>query len=137
MLCEICEALAAVATRTPLLLILEDLHWGDPSTLDFISALARHRSPARIMLVATYRPADLGGPIAPLDALKLKRLSQGNVELVLPGVGDAIGDVERPQEAVDPEEHRSAVDQLLTDLGRSLPHVPRFGVAPDINALGN
>jgi DNA-binding winged helix-turn-helix (wHTH) protein/energy-coupling factor transporter ATP-binding protein EcfA2 len=70
MLREICQALAAVATRTVLLLTLEDLHWGDSSTLDLISALARQRAPARIMLIATYRPSDLAGPAAPLEALK-------------------------------------------------------------------
>ena len=62
MLREICEALAAVSARTPLLLVLEDLHWGDSSTLDLISALARHRAPARIMLLATYRPSEVAGP---------------------------------------------------------------------------
>lgn len=70
MLREICEALAAVSARSPLLLVLEDLHWGDSSTLDLISALARHRAPARIMLIATYRPSDVAGPASPLDALK-------------------------------------------------------------------
>jgi DNA-binding winged helix-turn-helix (wHTH) protein len=70
MLREICEALAAVSARTPLLLILEDLHWGDSSTLDLISALARHRTLARIMLIATYRPSELAGSATPLEALK-------------------------------------------------------------------
>jgi predicted ATPase len=34
-------------------LLLEDVHWADYSTLDLISALARRRSPARVMVVAT------------------------------------------------------------------------------------
>jgi DNA-binding winged helix-turn-helix (wHTH) protein len=70
MLREICEALAAVSLQSPLLLILEDLHWGDSSTLDLISALARHRSPAKIMLIATYRLSEVSGSPLPLDALK-------------------------------------------------------------------
>jgi DNA-binding winged helix-turn-helix (wHTH) protein len=70
MLREISQALAAVSARTPLLLSLEDLQWGDSSTLDLISAVARHRSPAKIMLIATYRPSDVAGSILPLDALK-------------------------------------------------------------------
>src|SRR6185295_5942443 len=41
---EICEALESIAAQTPLLLILEDLHWADPSTLDLISAFARRRA---------------------------------------------------------------------------------------------
>ena len=70
MLREICEALAAVSGRSPLLLVLEDLHWGDASTLHLISALARYRGPARIMLIATCRPAEMAGSALPLDALK-------------------------------------------------------------------
>lgn len=70
MLREICEALAVVSMRSPLLLVLEDLHWGDSSTLDLISALARHRTPARIVLIGTYRPSEVSGPPLPLDALK-------------------------------------------------------------------
>jgi predicted ATPase len=37
---EICEALEALTLDTPLIIVLEDLHWVDPSTLDLISALA-------------------------------------------------------------------------------------------------
>jgi DNA-binding winged helix-turn-helix (wHTH) protein len=43
MLREICEALEALTAKEPLLLILEDLHWADHSTLDLISAVARRR----------------------------------------------------------------------------------------------
>jgi DNA-binding winged helix-turn-helix (wHTH) protein len=70
MLREICQALVALSGRTPLLLILEDLHWGDSSTPDLISALARYRSPGRIMLIATYRPSDVGGSSSGLEGLK-------------------------------------------------------------------
>src|SRR5215472_4034218 len=41
MLREICEAMESLTSQTPLLLILEDLHWVDPSTLDLVSAMAR------------------------------------------------------------------------------------------------
>lgn len=67
---EICEALEAISAQTALILCLEDLHWVDPSTLDFISALARGRAPAKLLLVATYRPADVILSQSPLKALK-------------------------------------------------------------------
>ena len=90
MLREICEALAAVSARSPLLLVLEDLHWGDSSTLDLISALARHRSPAKIMLLATYRPGDVEGSTLPLEALKRDLVArQLGREVVLPPLTDA------------------------------------------------
>ena len=59
MLREITEALETIAAETPLLLVLEDLHWVDPSTVDLLSALARGRGTAKLMVIGTYRPADL------------------------------------------------------------------------------
>jgi tetratricopeptide (TPR) repeat protein len=67
---EICEALEALTAQDPLVLILEDLHWVDPSTLDFISALARRRGPAKLLLFGTYRPADVIISRSPLKTLK-------------------------------------------------------------------
>jgi DNA-binding winged helix-turn-helix (wHTH) protein/tetratricopeptide (TPR) repeat protein len=67
---EICEALETLTAQDPLVLVLEDLHWVDPSTLDFISALARRRGPAKLLLLGTYRPADVILSQSPLKALK-------------------------------------------------------------------
>jgi len=67
---EICEALESLTAQDPLVLILEDLHWVDPSTLDFLSAVARRRGPAKLLLLGTYRPADLILSKSPLKALK-------------------------------------------------------------------
>lgn len=70
MLREGCEALETIAAPTPLVLVLEDLHWADYATLDVISALARRGGTARIMVIATYRPADVARADHPLHALK-------------------------------------------------------------------
>lgn len=67
---EICEALEAITTEHPLVLILEDLHWVDSSTLDFISALARRRGPAKLLLIGTYRPVEVVLSQSPLKGLK-------------------------------------------------------------------
>src|SRR5258705_7943182 len=67
---EICEALEAITSEIPLLLIFEDLHWGDPSTLDLISALARRREAAKLMLLCTYRPVDVVLSNSSLKGLK-------------------------------------------------------------------
>src|SRR6185437_10329979 len=56
---EICEALEALSQAEPLLLIFDDIHWADDSTLDLIAALARRRTRARLMLLASFRPDDL------------------------------------------------------------------------------
>jgi DNA-binding winged helix-turn-helix (wHTH) protein len=60
MLREMAEALRVIGERTPLLLVLEDLHWSDPSTVDLISFLARGARSARVALLGTYRPSGVG-----------------------------------------------------------------------------
>jgi DNA-binding winged helix-turn-helix (wHTH) protein/tetratricopeptide (TPR) repeat protein len=67
---ELCEALEVITQTVPLVLILEDLHWVDPSTLDVISAIARRREPARLLVLGTLRPAELILSDSPLKALK-------------------------------------------------------------------
>ena len=70
MLREIGEALEIITATTPVLLVLEDLQWVDPSTVDLISALARGRAPAKLMLIGTYRPMDVAPSEHPLKRVK-------------------------------------------------------------------
>jgi len=70
MLREIGEALETIASERALVVILEDLHWADHSTVDLISALARRRQSAKLMLIGTYRPVDLTLAAHPLKPLK-------------------------------------------------------------------
>ncbi|MGA2046742.1 MAG: AAA family ATPase [Terracidiphilus sp.] len=53
---DLCGALEELAAETPLILIFEDLHWADESTLHLISALARRRAPAKLIVIVTYCP---------------------------------------------------------------------------------
>jgi len=48
-----------VARVRPLLLILEDLHWADQGSLDFVRFLARQVGHSRILVVTTYRSDEL------------------------------------------------------------------------------
>jgi DNA-binding winged helix-turn-helix (wHTH) protein/predicted ATPase len=70
MLREMAEAIEAIASESPLLLVLEDLHWSDYSTLDLISYLARRQGRARLMVVGTYRPVDVIVGDHPLKGVK-------------------------------------------------------------------
>ncbi|HTZ57844.1 MAG TPA: AAA family ATPase [Acidobacteriaceae bacterium] len=67
---EICDALEAMASEKTLAFVFEDLHWADLSTLDLISALARRRQAARLLLLASYRPAEVSVGQHPLKRLK-------------------------------------------------------------------
>src|SRR5258706_3069538 len=51
---EIGTFLDDISEKQTVLLIFEDVHWLDPSTLTVISFLARKREPSRLMLIATY-----------------------------------------------------------------------------------
>lgn len=50
---DLCAALEAMAAERPLILVLEDVQWADPATLELLSALARRRGLAQLMVVAT------------------------------------------------------------------------------------
>ena len=50
---DLCGALEELAAEKPLVLVFEDLHWADNATLDLVSALARRRAPAQLLIVAT------------------------------------------------------------------------------------
>ena len=51
--------LAQLARQQPLLLVLEDLHWADPESLEFLRVFARSIASLPLLLVATYRDDDL------------------------------------------------------------------------------
>jgi predicted ATPase/DNA-binding winged helix-turn-helix (wHTH) protein len=53
---DICSALEELAAEKPLVLVFEDVHWADDSTLHLVSALARRRSQAKLMVLATLCP---------------------------------------------------------------------------------
>ncbi len=76
MLREMSEALDALTAITPLLLVLEDLHWSDHSTLDLISYIARRRGTSHLLIAATCRPADLIVSGHPLKGLKQELLAK-------------------------------------------------------------
>jgi DNA-binding SARP family transcriptional activator/predicted ATPase/type II secretory pathway predicted ATPase ExeA len=91
MLREIAEALEMLTTEQPLVLVLEDLHWSDYSTLDLLTWLARRQEPARLLLIGTYRPSDVKLQDHPLGAVvqDIQLRGQG-VEVPLPLLTPAI-----------------------------------------------
>ncbi len=55
--------LAAASADRPLLLVLDDLHWGPSPTLLLTRHLARSSEPLRVLVVATHRPTEAGHPV--------------------------------------------------------------------------
>ncbi len=50
---------AAASVKAPLLVVLDDLHWADPSTIDLLRHLLRSETPAFVCILATYRDREV------------------------------------------------------------------------------
>jgi DNA-binding winged helix-turn-helix (wHTH) protein/predicted ATPase len=74
---ELGEALEALATDSPVIVVLEDLHWSDPSSIGLLAYLVRRPLSGRLLLIGTYRPAELHVTSHPLIALKQELLLHG------------------------------------------------------------
>jgi DNA-binding CsgD family transcriptional regulator/tetratricopeptide (TPR) repeat protein len=68
---ETLALLAGRASIAPVLLVLEDLHWADTSTLDLVVFLAHNLRDRRVLLLATYRADE------PASAERVRRLAVG------------------------------------------------------------
>ncbi len=79
MLREMVEALEELTVEIPSVLVLEDLHWSDPSTVDLLTYLANRSEPARLMVIGTYRATDARAGEHPVDKiverLKIRHLA--------------------------------------------------------------
>jgi DNA-binding CsgD family transcriptional regulator len=99
------QLFARLAADQPLLLIVEDLHWCDETSLEVLFALARHLPAQPILLLLTYRDdertSDLDAFLAGLDRertaieIPLARLDAGDVDAML----RAIFELPRPVRA--------------------------------------
>lgn len=69
MLREFAAAAEAAAAQRPIIMVLEDLQDADEATTVLLSYLARRRAPARLLVLGTYRPAELAARSHPLRAV--------------------------------------------------------------------
>lgn len=94
----------------PLLVVLDDVHWADPPSLELLRILAEQASRGPLLLAASYRTHEAQrGPLADAlsDLARLPRLDR----LVLQGLGpDEVGELVAGQ--VDVE----VPDRLVTEL---------------------
>jgi DNA-binding winged helix-turn-helix (wHTH) protein/predicted ATPase len=85
MLRELAEALESLTAERPLILVLEDLHWSDGATHDWLAYVARRRDPARLLVLATYRPAEARVAAQPMYPLTRELLVHGRGSEVVLG----------------------------------------------------
>jgi DNA-binding SARP family transcriptional activator len=89
------ERLYTMAQPRPVLLVVEDLHWADPSSLELLNRVISHQRPGAWMAVMTARP-DFSPPWAqdrcatmPLQALNTQE-ARALVDAVLPELPPAV-----------------------------------------------
>lgn len=80
------DVLGAAATRTPLMMVVEDAHWADAASIAMLRRLAKTPPSDRLLVVVTYRDAssDIGPELA--GALAELRRSEAALHLRLAGL---------------------------------------------------
>jgi class 3 adenylate cyclase/predicted ATPase len=92
--------LLAATTRQPVLLVVEDIHWADPSTFEFIDVLIGQVPAVRLLTILVYRP-----DFRPrwdfrdyLTQLTLTRLTAREAEIM---VANVAGDKRLPRDVLE------------------------------------
>ncbi len=70
MMREMGDALGMLATNSPIVLLLEDLHWADPSSVDLLRHLCQRIGSQRLLIAGTFRPEDVERTNHPLKSYK-------------------------------------------------------------------
>lgn len=85
------DILLTLADRQPVLLIVEDLHWIDPSTLELLKYFIEHGQPGPILVLLTSRP-EFTPPWPPAfsTALALEALAAPEVANMLAALGGTL-----------------------------------------------
>ncbi len=104
----------ASAQTQPIALVVEDLHWADPTTLDLLRGLAEHGAEAPLMILATARPEfhPLWSIRAHHGALALRPLDEGEVRRM---VGEIAAQQALPDETVEHVAARSGGVPLFVE----------------------
>jgi tetratricopeptide (TPR) repeat protein len=119
-----------LAKKAPVLGVLEDAHWADPTTLELLDLVAAHAVALPVLLVITHRPefrAPWAGQ-AHVTELGLNRLSRrDNFTLVerVAGVGAL-----SPEVVVDIVERTDGVPLFVEELTRAMLEEGAAAIAP-------
>src|SRR3954447_3734814 len=82
------DQLLGLARRRPVLMVLEDAHWSDPTTLELVGLALDRIAGARVLVLLTSRPdiqPGLGGH-PHVTRLTLARLGRGPTEAIVAGL---------------------------------------------------
>lgn len=108
------DFLRAFAAEQPLLLIFDDLHWADASSLSLLFHLSRRIERSRIMIIGAYRPEEAGDVQAGTESALEKMLSElkryyGDITIAV-DQGDEVATRAFVDACVDAEPNRLGFD---------------------------
>lgn len=144
--------LEQAAADRPLVVVLDDLHWADPSSLDLLQIVGRRSVAVPLLVVGAYRPDEVepGSPQARVlvelaeaaEPLRLAGLTDGEVaELVRFQVGPEIADRWAPEVARRSGGHPFFARELShllatrTDGGSGVPHAVQGAIGRRVARL--
>jgi class 3 adenylate cyclase len=117
--------IVAVAAREPTVLLVEDLHWADPSTDELLRQVVRSPSPGLLVLVTSRSEpawtADAGFEslvLAPLTTAEARSMAGAAADGALPG--DVVDEIARRSDGI-PLFVEQLVDSLRREEGGSSP----------------
>jgi DNA-binding winged helix-turn-helix (wHTH) protein/tetratricopeptide (TPR) repeat protein len=87
---ELSEALEAMCSQEPFVLVLEDLQWSDVATIDLLSLLGQRQERAKLLVIGTSRHAEIQSPEHPLNRVMRSLVARsGALALQVPKIGVA------------------------------------------------
>jgi tetratricopeptide (TPR) repeat protein len=82
MLREMGDALEALSALDPIVLLLEDMHWADPSSSDLLRLLGQRAHALRILVLATVRQSEIELRKHPLENVRRELLAHDQCEVL-------------------------------------------------------
>ncbi|HTD10023.1 MAG TPA: AAA family ATPase [Solirubrobacteraceae bacterium] len=113
----VADLLANVSRTRPILLVLEDGHWADPTTLLLLRHLARSAWSARLLILATFRDSEADVPAELSETLADLRRSDDIVRMRLEGLSGAeVSDLVSRAAGGDPNPDGLVLHELATTI---------------------
>jgi class 3 adenylate cyclase/predicted ATPase len=129
------QLLIAQAERQATVLVWEDLHWADPSSLEILSLLIEQLATTKLLLVLTFRPEFIPPwkPRSHISHLVLNRLGQKQVEAMIEKVA---ADQDLPAEIIEQIRLKTdGVPLFVEELTKSV--IESIGSVGSIESIGS
>jgi class 3 adenylate cyclase/tetratricopeptide (TPR) repeat protein len=103
----------ALARERPLLLVLEDIHWAEPTLLDLVEHVVEWTADSQMIIVCLARPELLDGrPGWPGERIELEPLREEEAEALLTALGRPLAPAHRHRIAETAEGNPLFLEQL-------------------------